>query len=82
METPTETPAETAETAEATEVVAEVTETAEEPPTPSRKQVTVETTQRPVPTLDADFWSSMLITKREMDKVAKSLRYSNLVVFK
>jgi hypothetical protein len=55
----------------------------EEPPTPSHKPAThVEAIERPVPTLGADFWTSMVQTKREMDKAAKSLRYSNLVVFK
>mgnify|MGYP000450189434 CR=1 FL=1 len=55
---------------------------AEEPPTPSHKKTREEPVERPVPTLDADFWSGMLITKREMDKAAKKVRYSNLVVFK
>ncbi len=79
-----ETPTEVVFAPEAIEVAeAEVTETAEEPPTHSHKPVTsVETTQRPVPTLDADFWGGMLNTKRDMDKAAKRLRYSNLVVFK
>jgi hypothetical protein len=63
---------------EATEVVAE----AEEPPTPSHKTTREEPVERPVPTLDADFWGSMLNTKREMDHAAKKARYSNLVVFK
>ncbi len=63
------------------EVAAEVVE-AEEPPTPSHKKTREEPVERPVPTLDADFWSGMLITKREMDREAKKVRYSNLVVFK
>ncbi len=54
----------------------------EEPPTPSHKRTVVVEDQRPVPQLDADFWSGMLLTKRNMDKEAKSLRYSNLAVFK
>ena len=62
------------------EVAAEVAE-AEEPPTPSHKKRRADPMQ-PVPTLDADFWSGMLITKREMDREAKKVRYSNLVVFK
>ncbi len=68
----------------ATEVVAEVVAEveAEEPPTPSHKKTREEPVERPVPTLDADFWSGMLITKREMDREAKKVRYSNLVVFK
>ena len=67
--------------AEATEVV-EVVAEAEEPPTPSHKKTREEPVERPVPTLDADFWSGILITKREMDREAKKVRYSNLVVFK
>ena len=65
---------------EVADVVAEVE--AEEPPTPSHKKTREEPVERPVPTLDADFWSGMLITKREMDREAKKVRYSNLVVFK
>ncbi len=68
---------EVAEATEATEVVAE----AEEPHTPSHKKTRADPMQ-PVPTLDADFWSGMLNTKREMDREAKKVRYSNLVVFK
>ena len=79
METPKE--AKEAAEAEATEVVAEVE--AEEPPTPSHKKRRADPIEeRPAPTLDADFWSGMLITKREMDREAKKVRYSNLVVFK
>jgi hypothetical protein len=74
METPTE--AVVAETEAAPEVVAE------EPATPSHKQTSVEPLERPVPTLDPNFWSNMLVTKREMDNAAKKVRYSNLVVFK
>ncbi len=37
---------------------------------------------REVPTLDANFWGSMLQTKREMDKAARSQRYANLIVLK
>jgi hypothetical protein len=37
---------------------------------------------REVPTLDPNFWGSMLQTKREMDKAARSLRYANLIVLK
>jgi hypothetical protein len=83
METPKEAVTEiakTTEATEATEVVAEVV--AEEPSTPSHKKTKEEFIERPVPTLDADFWSDMLNTKREMDKAAKKVRYSNLVVFK
>ncbi len=67
----------------ATEVVEEAAEVveAEEPPTPSHKKRRADPMQ-PVPTLDADFWSGMLNTKREMDREAKKVRYSNLVVFK
>jgi hypothetical protein len=65
---------------EVADVVAEVE--AEEPPTPSHKKTREEPVERPVPTLDADFWSGMLVTKREMDREAKKARYSNLVVFK
>ena len=67
----------------ATEVVEEAAEVAEaeEPPTPSHKKRRADPMQ-PVLTLDADFWSGMLITKREMDREAKKVRYSNLVVFK
>ncbi len=68
--------------AEATEVVAEVAEVVEEPSTPSHKKTTEEPVERPVPTLDANFWGDMLRTKREMDHAAKKARYSNLVVFK
>ena len=76
METPTE-------VVVAPEEVVEAEVMAEEPPTPSHKPTTVvESEQRPVPTLDADFWGGMLLTKRSMDKAAKTLRYSNLVVFK
>ena len=65
---------------EVAEVVAEVE--AEEPPTPSHKKTREDPVERTVPTLDADFWSGMLRTKREMDHAAKKVRYSNLVVFK
>ncbi len=77
---------------EVTEVAKE--EEAEEgpptpPPTPSpkprKKAVRISqppTQQPPVPTLDADFWASMLTTKRQMDLEATRTRYSNLVVFK
>jgi hypothetical protein len=71
METPTE-----AVEAEA------APEVAEEPATPSHKQTVAEPLDRPVPTLDPNFWSNMLLTKREMDAAAKKTRYSNLVVFK
>ncbi len=65
------------------EAEAEAAAEAEEPPMPFHKPATkVEPTERPVPTLDADFGGGMLNTKRAMDKAAKSLRYSNLVVFK
>ncbi len=68
------------------EVEAEVPEVpeveAKEPPTPSHKPTVVVDDARPPPTLDADFWGGMLLTKRKMDREAKSLRYSNLVVFK
>ena len=66
-----------------TEVVAEVVAEveAEEPPTPSHKKRKADPMQ-PVLTLDADFWSGMLTTKRDMDREAKKVRYSNLVVFK
>ena len=77
METQKEAATEIAKTTEATEA-----EVAEEPPTPSHKKTREEPVERPVPTLDADFWSGMLNTKREMDKAAKKVRYSNLVVFK
>ena len=80
METPTETATETA--TETPTDVAEMAEVAEEPPTPSHKQSKVETTPCPVPALDADFWTGIVNTKREMDKAAKSLRYSNVVVLK
>ncbi len=70
-----------------TEVATEAAEA--EPPTPSpkpRKKATRTSQQAvplaPVPTLDADFWTSMVITKREMDREATRTRYSNLVVFK
>ncbi len=85
MEPPAEAEA-VAVAAVAEAVVAEAVvteEKVEEPPTPAHKPVTkVEVIERPVPTLDADFWAGMLTTKREMDKAAKSLRYSNLVVLK
>jgi uncharacterized membrane protein len=69
--------------AEAVVAETEVTpEVVEEPATPSHRQTSAEPVERPVPTLDADFWSNMLVTKREMDKAAKKARYSNLVVFK
>jgi hypothetical protein len=35
--------------------------------------------QQPAPVIDASFWSSMLQTKREMDRQAKTSRYANLV---
>ena len=73
METTTEVVAQEAEAPEAPEV---------EPPTPSHKPTVVMEDTRTVPTLDADFWGGMLLTKRKMDREAKSLRYSNLVVFK
>ena len=80
METPKEAATEIAKTTEASEV-AEVE--AEEPPTPSHKKRRADPIEeRPAPTLDTDFWSGMLITKREMDREAKKVRYSNLVVFK
>ncbi len=58
-----------------------------EPPTPSPKprKKAAKTTQQPTPpapTLDAEFWTSMVSTKREMDREATRTRYSNLVVFK
>ena len=66
--------------------VAEVAEEVEEPPTPKRKprpkkkvEVTV---PPPAPTLDANFWEKMLVTKRRMDQEETKRRYSNLVVFK
>jgi hypothetical protein len=62
---------------EATEVVAPEVE---EPSTPSHRRPVEDPWSGPPP--DADFWSGMLLTKRNMDKAAKSLRYSNLVVFK
>ena len=67
--------------AEVAEVV-EVAEIAEEkveelPEKPARDPI-----ERSVPILDANFWGSMLQTKREMDKAARSLRYANLVVLK
>ncbi len=74
--------------------VAEVSrgEAEEEPPTPSpkprKKAVRISRPpaptlhHQPVPTLDADFWASMLTTKRQMDLEATRTRYSNLVVFK
>ncbi len=37
---------------------------------------------REVPQLDPNFWGSMLQTKREMDKAARSQRYANLIVLK
>jgi hypothetical protein len=74
METPTEVVV--AETEATPEVVME------EPSTPSHKQTRVEPVERPVHTLDTNFWSNMLVTKREMDNAAKKARYSNLVVFK
>jgi hypothetical protein len=74
MEIPTE--AVVAETEATPEVVEE------EPATPSHKQTIAEPLERPVPTLDPNFWSNMLATKREMDTAAKKTRYSNLVVFK
>ena len=52
----------------------------EEPSTPSHRRAVEDPWSGPPP--DADFWSGMLLTKRNMDKEAKSLRYSNLVVFK
>jgi hypothetical protein len=33
------------------------------------------------PTIDASFWSTMLQTKREMDRQATATRYANLVKF-
>ena len=64
----------------------EVAEEVEEPPTPKRKprpkkkvEVTV---PPPAPTLDANFWEKMLVTKRRMDQEETKRRYSNLVVFK
>ena len=84
-----------AEVAEGTEVAKE--EVAEEspqtpPPTPTpkprKKAVRISRPpaptlhHQPVPTLDADFWASMLTTKRQMDLEATRTRYSNLVVFK
>ena len=38
--------------------------------------------EREVPQLDPNFWGSMLQTKREMDKAARSQRYANLIVLK
>jgi hypothetical protein len=60
---------------------------AEEPATPAptrkaRKKVQMEAPPPPVPAIDAQFWGEMLNTKREMDREATRLRYSNLVVFK
>ena len=61
------------------EAVAEVAgaEVKQVPEKPDRDPI-----DRSVPTLDANFWGSMLQTKREMDNAARSLRYANLVVFK
>jgi hypothetical protein len=47
-----------------------------------RKKVQMEAPPPPVPAIDAQFWGEMLNTKREMDREATRLRYSNLVVFK
>jgi hypothetical protein len=68
--------AEVAEVAEVAEK-AEVAEVKELPEKPARDPI-----ERSVPILDANFWGSMLQTKREMDKAAMSLRYANLVVLK
>ncbi len=67
-----ETPTEAVETEAAPEV-------AEEPATPSHKQTIVEPLERPVPTLDPNFWSNMLVTKREMDTAAKKTRYLSFI---
>jgi hypothetical protein len=60
---------------------AEVAEVAEVevklPEKPDREPI-----DREVPTLDPNFWGSMLQTKREMDKAARSQRYANLIVLK
>ena len=78
------------EVAEVTEVAREEAEE-EPPPTPSPKprkkavrisQPPAPNLQPPVHTLDAEFWASMITTKREMDSEATRTRYSNLVVFK
>ncbi len=64
--------------AEVAEAVAEVAEA-------EVKQVPEKPDRDPIdrsPTLDANFWGSMLQTKREMDKAARSQRYANLIVFK
>ena len=61
--------------AEAEVAEAEVAEVKEVPQKPDRDPI-----DRPVPTLDANFWGSMLQTKREMDKAARSQRYANLIV--
>ena len=81
MEPPVEAEAVAVVAVAVAEVVTE--EKVEEPPTPAHKPVTkVEEVERPVPTLDADFWAGMLTTKRQMDQAARSLRYSNLVLLK
>ena len=79
MEIPTVAEVAVAEAVAEVEVAekAEVSEVKELPEKPARDPI-----DRSVPTLDANFWGSMLQTKREMDKAARSLRYANLVVLK
>ncbi len=79
---------------QATEVVGEVDnnqeeeEAQEEPPViaKSRKRAArpspvIVTPQQPPPLLDPQFWSDMLVTKRELDREARRNRFANLVKF-
>jgi hypothetical protein len=91
MEQPGEPPAEVQEVA--AEAVQEVQEVQEEcpkaprapnkaPRAPRRAKVISELpAQQPAPVIDASFWSSMLQTKRTMDRQSQDSRYANLVKF-
>jgi hypothetical protein len=65
-----------------------VVEPSAPPPTPKAPKMAPRKSARvvaplaeppPVPVIDASFWSSMLQTKREMDRQATASRYANLV---
>jgi hypothetical protein len=83
---PTETPAEVdAAPAEATEEQGDIPE---EPPAPRiPKKRAPRVTRRPSPVViappvaDPQFWSDMIMTKRELDREATRSRYANLVKF-
>jgi hypothetical protein len=48
---------------------------------PRREKPRAEATPRAVPVVDAAFWSSMLQTKREMDRDTRASQWANLVKF-